>query len=338
MDIKDFDKSLFTDLKNIIATKIIIFTGFGSFLSGIINLVNERPLINILSSLGVSIIALILYFMKKKYPNLTRLGFIIFFINFYIPFGWLTSPGSTSAFPYYSFLLIMTSTLMIKNAKELIFPIFGIGEVLFLLRYEALNPIKFYHYTDRLYRANDLSVNFLLILSFMVYLLYSINKYTIKRDEILYTFSTTDQLTGLYNRRYLFDTLKKLNETNKNNHFSIAMIDVNKFKEINDNYGHMVGDKVLFSIGVLLKDFYKEEFIVGRYGGDEFMIIFPNKGIKEADKYLVQLEGHFAKLSKEFYDINLSFSFGLSDNQNKSVEEMIHTADRHLYKKRNIHI
>lgn len=87
---------------------------------------------------------------------------------------------------------------MIKSRKELIFPILGIVEILFLLKYEALNPSMFYQYTDRLYRANDLSVNFLLILSFMVYLLYSINKYTIKRDEILYTFSITDQLTGLY--------------------------------------------------------------------------------------------------------------------------------------------
>ncbi len=223
---------------------------------------------------------------------------------------------------------------MIKSRKELIFPILGIVEILFLLKYEALNPSMFYQYTDRLYRANDLSVNFLLILSFMVYLLYSINKYTIKRDEILYTFSITDQLTGLYNRRYLFDTLEKLNESNKSKHFSIAMIDVNKFKEINDNYGHIVGDKVLFSIGILLKDFYRDEFIVGRYGGDEFMIIFPNKSIKEANTYLVQLEGHFAKLSKEFYDVNLSFSFGLSDSHNKNVEEMVHIADRHLYKKK----
>ena len=340
MDSNNFDKSLFFDLKNIITEKILLFIGIGGFLSGVINLINERPLINILSSIGVSFFTVFLFFLKKKRGNLVRIVFIVFFINFYIPFGWLTSPGSTSAFPYYSFLLIMTSALMIKNEWELFFPVVGIGQILFLLRYEALNPQKFYHYTDRLYRANDLSLNLFLILSFMIYLLYSINKYTIKRDEILYNFSITDQLTGLYNRRYLFDTLEKISQNSFGNinYYSIGMIDVNKFKEINDKFGHMVGDKVLFSIGKLLKDFYKDEFIVGRYGGDEFMIIFPNKTMKEAHSYLIQLEGHFAQLSKEFYDINLSFSFGLSDNQNKNIEEMIHSADRHLYKKRNINI
>lgn len=340
MKYNNFDKSLFFNLQSIVLNKILIFSIFGAFFSGIINLFNNRPLINALSSFGVSILAVVLLILSKKHQNFIRLVFIIFFINFYIPFGWLTSPGSTSAFPYYSILLIMVSSLLIKNYIELFFPTFAIIEVLILLRYEGMNPDKFYQYTDRIYRINDLSMNFILVISITVYILFTINKYISKRDETLYNYSTTDQLTGLNNRRYLFDSLSVLhqNSLNTSEIFCIAMLDVNKFKFINDSFGHMVGDKVLLSIGNLLKNFYSEEIIVGRYGGDEFMLIFPKKNINEVNALISQLEGRFAILSKEFYDIDLTFSFGLSDNQDKSIEEMIHTADRHLYKKKNINI
>lgn len=340
MKIEDFDKSIFIDLKKVILNRILIFVILGGFFSGIIHILNERPLINIFSALGVSCFGLILYYFNKRDYDFVRIVFILFFVNLYIPFGWLTSPGSTSAFPYFVIFFIVVASLLIKNYIELIFPVVGILEVIFLIKYEALNPDKFYQYTDRIYRANDLIVNFILVMSFSVYLLFVINRYTIKRDKILYNYSTTDQLTGLFNRRYLFETLDMLYMKSEKTHaiFSLAMIDVNKFKEINDSFGHVVGDKVLLSLGKLLQDFYPNEIIVGRYGGDEFMLIFPNKNLEDVSPYLTQLEGRFAILSKEFYDINLSFSFGVSDNSGKNIEEMIHIADKHLYKKKNIKI
>ena len=340
MKIEEFDKSLFIDLKRIILEKILFFVILGGFFTGVINLINTRPIINVLSALAVSGLGIVLFYLNKRGYDFVRIFFIVFFINLYIPFGWLTSPGSTSAFPYYTIFFILIGALLIKNYSELIFLALGILEVVFLLRYEALNPDKFYQYTDRLYRSNDLTVNFILVMSFTVYLLFVINRYTIKRDFILYNYSTTDQLTGLFNRRYLFETLEMLfiKSQVSGNAFCLAMIDINKFKDINDSYGHLVGDKVLLAVGNLLKDFYSDEIIVGRYGGDEFMLIFPNKNLSEVTSILTQLEGRFALLSKEFYDINLYFSFGLSDNTNKNIEEMIHIADKHLYKKKNIQI
>lgn len=338
MNTKNFNNSLFLDLKDIILNKILIFMMTGSFITGIINLVNERPLINILTALGISLISIVLYKFQLRGYRFIRILFIIVFVNFYIPFGWLTSPGSTSAMPYFTILFIVVASFLVKNYRELILPALGILEVVALLRYEALHEDKFYHYTDAVYRATDLSMNYTLVMSFMVYLFFVINNYTTKRDKALFNFSVTDQLTGLYNRRYIFDTLQRLQEESSktNEVFCIAMIDVNKFKEINDSYGHLVGDKVLISIGKLLKEFYPEEILVGRYGGDEFMLIFPKKNLKEVSKYLTSLELRFKELSKGFCDINLSFSFGVSDNKNRTIDEMVHLADRHLYKKKNI--
>ena len=114
------------------------------------------------------------------------------------------------------------------------------------------------------------------------------------------------------------------------------MIDINKFKQINDNYGHIVGDKVLIATGSLLNDFHKSDIVCGRYGGDEFMIIFPNKSLAESINLLKELELGFSKLSKEFQDIDITFSYGLSENKHKSIEEIIHYADTHLYKKKSV--
>lgn len=331
-----FNKHMFFSLQNMILNKILIFTAIGGFSSGVLNLINIRPISNIFASFGVSIFSLFLYKLSKnkKYFDKIRILYIIIFCNIYIPFGWLISPGSESAFPYYTIALIVISSMLIKGHKELLFPLLAVVEVPLLLRYEALNPDKFYQYTDKLYRANDLTLNFSLLIIILIYLIFIVNKYTSERDEVLYYFSITDQLTGLYNRRHLFNYLEILIKESKD--FTIAMIDINKFKQINDNYGHIVGDKVLIATGSLLNDFHKSDIVCGRYGGDEFMIIFPNKSLAESINLLKELELGFSKLSKEFQDIDITFSYGLSENKHKSIEEIIHYADTHLYKKKSV--
>lgn len=332
---KSFNKHTFFNLQNMILSKVLIFTSIGGFASGILNLINIRPLSNILASFGVSATTLLLYKIskKQKYFDKIRILYIIAFCNLYIPFGWIISPGSQSAFPYYTITLIVISSLLIKGYKELVFPLLAVVEVQFLLRYEALNPDKFYQYTDRLYRANDLTLNFSILMAILIYLIFAINKYISERDKTLYYYSITDQLTGLFNRRHLFDYLENLIKESRN--FTIAMIDINRFKEINDTYGHIVGDKVLIATGYLLDSFQKSDIVCGRYGGDEFMIIFLNKSLVESTILLKELEKNFSKLSDKFEDMELSFSYGLSENNHKSLEEIIHYADTHLYKKKS---
>ena len=205
-----FNKHMFFSLQNMILNKVLIFTAIGGFSSGVLNLINIRPISNIFASFGVSIFSLFLYKLSKnkKYFDKIRILYIVIFCNIYIPFGWLISPGSESAFPYYTIALIVISSMLIKGHKELIFPLLAVVEVPLLLRYEALNPDKFYQYTDKLYRANDLTLNFSLLIIILIYLIFIVNKYTSERDEVLYYFSITDQLTGLYNRRHSLIILK----------------------------------------------------------------------------------------------------------------------------------
>lgn len=94
----------------------------------------------------------------------------------------------------------------------------------------------------------------------------------------------TDPLTGVYSRRALVQTLAVRLEAARvtNRTVSVLFIDANKFKNINDTHGHLAGDAVLKHIADMLKSNTREESVVGRYGGDEFVIVLPNCSAEEA--------------------------------------------------------
>ncbi len=96
--------------------------------------------------------------------------------------------------------------------------------------------------------------------------------------------SRTDDLTGIYNRRHIFVELERESERALRYKRSLSgmMIDVDDFKKINDHYGHLTGDSVLQTFARILEDSIRTIDILGRYGGDEFLVILPETKIEEA--------------------------------------------------------
>lgn len=138
-----------------------------------------------------------------------------------------------------------------------------------------------------------------------------------------------DHLTGLYNRRYLEDSL---NEYDKKTNLPISLfvIDVNKLKMINDNYGHDLGDKLLIKVAQILKNFFKNNGIISRTGGDEFVILLPNTNEVES-KYLKK---KLKEKTKNSYikDIPISFAIGYSiKNGNENINNILRNADKNMY-------
>lgn len=122
-------------------------------------------------------------------------------------------------------------------------------------------------------------IGFIAVLNFIVLknaskILYDVESSRDKYKEHAYT----DPLTGVYSRTFLNTWVEKVYNKSKKTEkiYSIAMIDSDNFKRINDNYGHVTGDKVLKKIATVLKESVRENDIVIRYGGDEFLIIFEN--------------------------------------------------------------
>lgn len=146
--------------------------------------------------------------------------------------------------------------------------------------------------------------------------------------------SVTDRLTGLYNRymidEVLYQSLKKSKDCEKP--FSIIIADIDFFKTINDNFGHLVGDKVLVEIADIFKSAISGTDIVGRWGGEEFMIICPEKNIIEANKLAVYIKDKIAK--KDFGIVGkITMSFGAAAcSKGETIDSLIRKADNSLFK------
>jgi len=105
-------------------------------------------------------------------------------------------------------------------------------------------------------------------------------------NKKLQELAITDSLTGLNNRRNLFEIAEKeLARAQRYHHpFSIAMLDLDNFKQVNDKHGHLIGDQVLRAVAERVRDSIREVDFVGRYGGDEFAVLMPATDILEASQ------------------------------------------------------
>ncbi|WP_456479884.1 oxygen-binding di-iron domain-containing protein [Nautilia sp.] len=155
-------------------------------------------------------------------------------------------------------------------------------------------------------------------------------------NKKLYEKSITDPLTKLYNREYLKEFLSQKIEEAKRYDFplSVAMIDIDFFKKINDTYGHLIGDCVLREIAELLKSNFRGSDIVSRYGGEEIFIIMPFTDCKNACKKLNEFKELVEKYQFcENQKVKLTVSAGVCefDRQNDNMESLILKADRKVY-------
>ncbi|MFO0754161.1 MAG: diguanylate cyclase [Thermodesulfovibrionales bacterium] len=162
----------------------------------------------------------------------------------------------------------------------------------------------------------------------------------ITEDVKLYT---TDPLTGLYNRRFLNEFLLKELERSRRmqRRFSLALIDLDNFKELNDTHSHAAGDAVLREIACLMGKNVRKADVIARYGGEEFVIIMPETRREAALPVLERLRKGIAQESiplPEGKRVSITASFGLAafPDDGESSADLLITADDRLYKaKRN---
>ena len=147
-----------------------------------------------------------------------------------------------------------------------------------------------------------------------------------------------DHLTGFFLRAAFDSFLDKLMaETgSKGKSFSIALIDLDKFKRYNDKFGHLFGDEVLkYAAGIFRLTFYGDPRYYYRYGGDEFIIIFPDTGAQEAGHFVNQcIYNTFQQpflFEKNFYKITMSFGIASYPSDGRTREELIKKADEAMY-------
>ena len=157
-------------------------------------------------------------------------------------------------------------------------------------------------------------------------------------SQRLRTMAYRDALTGLYNHRYFYEQLSHELERSQRyaQPLTLLLMDMNNFKDINDTYGHMVGDKFLGLVGQIIAKQIRSSDIGARYGGDEFVVILPNSSAAEAritaDK-LSEAVAHAAALSTNEESVQLGISIGIATcpDDSRVPGELIEIADSRLY-------
>lgn len=154
--------------------------------------------------------------------------------------------------------------------------------------------------------------------------------------EDLTTQVQRDALTQLASRRYLLDVLIKAIEraANDEGYLSIAMADLDHFKQVNDSLGHLVGDRVLKEVAQRLSTSVREQDLIGRYGGEEFLLIFPETSLTVAQQVAQRIREHVASTPIHLpeHTIPITISIGLTRYEaGDTIESLLQRADNAMY-------
>ncbi len=164
-------------------------------------------------------------------------------------------------------------------------------------------------------------------------------------EERLREIAIRDPLTGIYNRRYIFDRLQHIISKNRRSgqFLAVAIADIDFFKKVNDRHGHIAGDQVLKDFSEILASNIREYDLLARYGGEEFIILFDDSTTGQAAEIIERIR---LLVSEKVFrlksggDVSFTFSCGVADNRDFDADEVnsdsiVELADKRLYKAKN---
>ena len=142
-----------------------------------------------------------------------------------------------------------------------------------------------------------------------------------------------DKLTGLYNRYYL-DQLEEEHKQDRDGVYTFLMMDINDFKSINDNFGHLVGDEAIINTAKILRKAVGSQGAVIRYAGDEFVAVLSTKSDIDTDVFIANIKKGFDDFNKSGtvkYDLHVSMGYDVVDLCKSTMDEVMNHIDKLMY-------
>jgi diguanylate cyclase (GGDEF)-like protein len=187
---------------------------------------------------------------------------------------------------------------------------------------ERFNPIRYY-------QENALILNLIILIIILLFIIIVIQAKANRQHERMLN---NDYLTQIPNRHYINQKIDQLNSTFTP--YGLAMIDVDHFKDINDTYGHLVGDEVLVEISTRFSSIASKYITFARIGGDEFMMLITGPEIDNADNICRQIQNIIRNaivINKKKLEITLSIGCALYPSDTNDPTQIMALADRALY-------
>jgi len=177
-------------------------------------------------------------------------------------------------------------------------------------------------------------ITILLLLGLIYFFMSRLIKKLEEARQTIEQIAITDQLTEVFNRRHIMsrfeEEFEKFKRLKKN--VSCIMADVDNFKAVNDSYGHLVGDQVLKAISHRIRNTVRAYDILGRYGGEEFLIIMPDTSLEDARELADRIRTRVKEETVNNATITLSLGVVCVEESDRSVDDIIRRADQNLYK------
>lgn len=251
--------------------------------------------------------------------------------------------GCNTGFQLYIFALIpiifFCDSRCKRNYRKTVYPyhfslISGLLFVLTTLHCQFRGP----EYTiSKIATIHMFVVNFMLVLGIIVLYMRIYEKITLDSEQKLARAAEEDALTGLNNRHYMNNVLEFLRDRcrRENDNISVAMMDIDDFKYINDTYGHNAGDAILVGISEKLRALCDIDTYAGRWGGEEFLIAL--SGNSSFDRLEKKMRGFIKDIDDMTFSIgdnriHVTFTVGIATrNENESFEHLIGRADYRMY-------
>lgn len=272
-----------------------------------------------------------------SYAALILLTFVLY------PVIWIENGGSMGpVFMYYLLNGMLIPFLLLEGRKYLMMGlnVLALGG---LYVFEYMHPERIVLYNSLESRLMDHGISFIILFVVVFFLTQSVmNEYRSKVEElkevqaILKHRSERDSLTGIFNRGYIIESIDTNIEKKDPAMASLIMLDIDDFKQINDNYGHHWGDRVIVDVAKTVSSLIRQTDIVGRIGGEEFLVYLPGCNQDAAASIAEEIRKSIETITWVEPGLKVTVSIGVvSYEKNTSIEAMLQKVDGQMYKAKN---